>query len=847
MSPRPHRNNSTSNIDKRDPTRRPTTREINASESSDMTHPVIDMEEDLCTSSSSSASSRSASIGQQQQQQQVKRPQQEKQSKGSTRSLKQSSSHSLGGKSTEKSSRRSFRKQYDDRLPSEEDYDSDEALDNFEAPGKTGTDDDVTPVNSSFRDDDDDDDDDDDNSSFFSSSSLNASGHDSTRTSSADSANTRSTGDLETSRLAKKEATAVRRRRITAVIVILVLAAILITVILVVGENELSDTFGEEFENFSQELGKAWQMSVAALFVAMDALAVDVSLGTETSDWPFVTLPEFGIVATSLRYNQPSVVSTALTPVVTEENKLAYENYTASNNDWILETLTWQLAQQVLESETNGTRRLHPRQLQDESVSFTDGTADQIYEIDTETDMAMIDKGPSPYFPIRTIDPLQNTRLINYNLGSNIYLQENVELSFIHTKAIVGPVVPMDEEPLTMDPDESVLIGSMSYPVIRTAGSSSTETVGVLSILFNWPALIQDILPTEAEGIVCVMRNTCNQVVTMQVNGANAYLLGGGDLHDAEYDSYAITYNLESGLDDLQMRTVSRVGFDDSSPCQFSMTVYPSSTTQAAYNSQAATCAAIAAGVAFFVALLVFIAYDYIQERRNRSILRAAREARAIVSSLFPASVRDRLFETSREKQRQKEKKKRKKLRKLRRKSKASDEVDGAQSDKITGGNHLSNIDNICNLEASPSCTSDVHQDALLSPTTVKKLISRLDHPPLDYLNETASKQRNTAIVSHPKHRLKTFLNSSVPPLDLSGHGSFNGMDKPIADLFPHTTVLFADIAGFTAWSSEREPEQVFTLLQTVYQNFDRIARRRNVFKVEVSYQNPTLCKPLDT
>jgi len=30
----------------------------------------------------------------------------------------------------------------------------------------------------------------------------------------------------------------------------------------------------------------------------------------------------------------------------------------------------------------------------------------------------------------------------------------------------------------------------------------------------------------------------------------------------------------------------------------------------------------------------------------------------------------------------------------------------------------------------------------------------------------------------------------------------------PIADLFPHCTVFFADIAGFTAWSSTREPSQ---------------------------------------
>jgi class 3 adenylate cyclase len=56
---------------------------------------------------------------------------------------------------------------------------------------------------------------------------------------------------------------------------------------------------------------------------------------------------------------------------------------------------------------------------------------------------------------------------------------------------------------------------------------------------------------------------------------------------------------------------------------------------------------------------------------------------------------------------------------------------------------------------------------------------------------------------------------------------------KPIADLFPNTTIMFADIAGFTAWSSVREPSQVFTLLETVYSAFDAIAKRRKVFKVE--------------
>jgi len=62
---------------------------------------------------------------------------------------------------------------------------------------------------------------------------------------------------------------------------------------------------------------------------------------------------------------------------------------------------------------------------------------------------------------------------------------------------------------------------------------------------------------------------------------------------------------------------------------------------------------------------------------------------------------------------------------------------------------------------------------------------------------------------------------------------AYEAEPKPIADHFPETTVLFADIAGFTSWSANRKPEEVFTLLQALFNTFDKVAKRRDVFKVE--------------
>lgn len=55
----------------------------------------------------------------------------------------------------------------------------------------------------------------------------------------------------------------------------------------------------------------------------------------------------------------------------------------------------------------------------------------------------------------------------------------------------------------------------------------------------------------------------------------------------------------------------------------------------------------------------------------------------------------------------------------------------------------------------------------------------------------------------------------------------------PIAKLYHETTVMFADIKGFTQWSSDRQPTQVFHLLETLYGAFDALAKMYGVFKVE--------------
>ena len=66
-----------------------------------------------------------------------------------------------------------------------------------------------------------------------------------------------------------------------------------------------------------------------------------------------------------------------------------------------------------------------------------------------------------------------------------------------------------------------------------------------------------------------------------------------------------------------------------------------------------------------------------------------------------------------------------------------------------------------------------------------------------------------------PRRQLSALLSNKA----FSG-SSFDAESRaapPIADLFPASTVFFADLAGFTKWSDARRPTEVFGLLETIY------------------------------
>ena len=53
-----------------------------------------------------------------------------------------------------------------------------------------------------------------------------------------------------------------------------------------------------------------------------------------------------------------------------------------------------------------------------------------------------------------------------------------------------------------------------------------------------------------------------------------------------------------------------------------------------------------------------------------------------------------------------------------------------------------------------------------------------------------------------------------------------------VIDKFSQVTLLYADIVGFTAWSAEKSPEEVVTMLNEMFTRFDKMCQEHKVYKV---------------
>ncbi|KAL9181073.1 hypothetical protein ACHAXT_009878 [Thalassiosira profunda] len=322
----------------------------------------------------------------------------------------------------------------------------------------------------------------------------------------------------------------------------------------------------------------------------------------------------------------------------------------------------------------------------------------------------------------------------------------------------------------------------MLYPVYDTFDDSdeNRKMVGFVSVAFSWIGTFWNILPETIQGLVAVIETNTGQFSSFRIDGKHGYYLGEGDRHDPRYDhmrrsssAYRV-YSDENNIKEMVghhrlMRHLDAMASGheghehvDESPTDLgdehidiTIHLYPSDDFEACYLTSQPRIFALAVSLVFLVTVASFIIYDSLVERRQKKLLENAERSGKIVSALFPAMVRKRLFD-------------------------------------------------------NPNQKASIHEEEKQGGG-VKNMF-----------------KANTG----NKLRLKKFMNAQHSQMSDS-ETALSGYSPPIADLYTDTTVMFADIAGFTAWSSEREPTQVFQLLESLFSEFDAEARAMKVFKIE--------------
>ena len=453
-------------------------------------------------------------------------------------------------------------------------------------------------------------------------------------------------------------------------------------------------------------------------FGAVRSLSVAVTshaLNAPNNTWPFVSLPNFEARAKELlELSRADTIIFA--PIVPRKNKGAWESYSVVNQGWIVEGLEFQ-----------GLEDVDPGSIPDSIYPFENADS-MSNNIDFYVPLWQVGRAPT------------NSSVVNVDLLSHSAFRQSI-LDILEVKqGLLSEVVNVDFllESTTGGKLDDQPRSLIFEPVLRDFEEDS-DVVGFVIAVVPWQSYFVELLPAKTDGFLVEVQDMCGAEFTYVINGPKAIYFGEGGLHKAKYESMRKTAQF------AEFASFDGETAENRTVCKYELRVYP---TEAIENQFITNQPAIFTSVivlVFFFTIGFFIVYDYTVQRRQNILLSAAQRTTAIVSSLFPKSIQQRIMQ-----------------------------------------------------EAEDQAAQD---------------------------NQGKKRFGLTPGVS----QLKEFLTDGSQME--SGPNNLNS--KPIADLFPDVTIMFADIVGFTAWSSMREPSQVFTLLETIYHEFDEIAKRRRVFKVE--------------
>ena len=325
------------------------------------------------------------------------------------------------------------------------------------------------------------------------------------------------------------------------------------------------------------------------------------------------------------------ISNTAFAPLVKAEEMTQWEEYSVLNQGWITESMVLREVHPDHVDPLHGTMNdlEHDRKLQAATAPVI--ISDRIFRWDNGTKVPEEASAGELYAPLWQISPAIPS-IVNFNFFSSKVFTDlfakmvTMNQTVSSSNAKIGDMFGDNQ-----NGDRVIPYGFIMEPVYSTF-TESRRLVGMLIAPFKYSTLFVQILPDKAQGFVTVIADNCGNTMTFEVNGPKATFLGYEDLHDPSFDKFKRSAHLEMN------RTVA-VG-----SCVYDLYIYPSSKYRQTFKTTRPVIYTCVIALAVFLTIL-YLVYDTIVTRRQMKVMESAARSKALVDSLFPENVLDRLME----------------------------------------------------------------------------------------------------------------------------------------------------------------------------------------------------------
>eukprot|EP00980_Cylindrotheca_fusiformis_P026125 scaffold15423_cov123-Cylindrotheca_fusiformis.AAC.2 len=340
--------------------------------------------------------------------------------------------------------------------------------------------------------------------------------------------------------------------KVFATIILLVAVFIVATITYIIVDNQEKRNFESQFTGYASEVVTVSREKTGQLFNALDAFSVSVSsqaareLEIRNSSWPFYRIPDWSVRAQRLaeltRMANP-FVSFAI--IVRQDERKAWEDF--ANSEYPMEY------QYAIEKEGNKDG-ITAEDLLNNTIPF-------IYQSDTGS--ALPASGIGDLLPVFQLYPLEVfPGMQAMPMGWNSQSYTAVRDLFRITQAIKSVAVGGFFIHLNRDTKSSGT--EILQPVFDRADTADEDrrVVSVISLQLHWLDYFKNLFHgvDSDVSIIVVLTNSCpasldasaisDHVVTYQIDGSNAIVLGEEDLHDPKFDSLEVTETfIDLGID----------------------------------------------------------------------------------------------------------------------------------------------------------------------------------------------------------------------------------------------------------------------------------------------------------